>query len=116
MALDTAAAILATRSSKKCVSFMVDELGQEVLLRLPTVADLDEYLEFANSKAGKGGRDMAPKILQMFLCDSSGARLFTDDQLGELAGMDARAAMRICKHCQKLLVIEDAEIERMEGN
>jgi hypothetical protein len=116
MALHTAAAFLAAKSGRKPVSFMVEALGQEVLLRSPTISDLGEYLEFCQKHSGSGGKELVPKMLQMFLCDADGKRLFAEDQAAELADVDARAAMQICKKCQELLAIDEPQIERMEGN
>lgn len=116
MPLDTANDILGLKDRKDPHVFMVPAWGKEVFLRDPSMADRAEWEAFVQDNKGRLTDAAAGKMAQIFLCNSSGERLFTVEDIPKLNEKGQQGMLEIFRKCVDLLAIDEKQIERMEGN
>lgn len=93
----------------------VKEWGGSVFLRVMTVAERDAHeLEWLNNKE-KGVANFRAKFLARCLCDEKGERLFTDDEVGQLATKNAAVMNRLWDKAMKHNALTQADVEELAG-
>lgn len=100
----------------------VPEWGGEVCLRSITAAERG-FIEAAAAtyKESKGkdasfARTFTVKILSMALCDEEGKRLFSDDEVSQLAQKNAKVVARLAEVAQRLSGFAKEDLEELEKN
>lgn len=100
----------------------VPEWGGEVCLRSITAAERGIIEAAAAAYKDSKGKDASfartftVKILSMALCDEDGKRLFTDDEISELAKKNAKVVARLAEVAQKLSGFAKEDIQELEKN
>ena len=84
--------------------------GGEVFLLDPTAATYDDWSIFCEENAGKPAPWRA-KLASLLLCDESGKRLFTADDVPALNAWKPDGLVEVWKVGLKLLRVDDKEIE-----
>lgn len=107
-------AILAA-SDKKTIDVEVPEWGGTVKLRVMTGTERDRFeSEFVG---GNKSVDMVrAKMVAKCLCDESGERLFTEDEIPELGDRSAAVLDRLFQQCMKLNRFSREDVDNLAGN
>lgn len=94
----------------------VKEWGGEVFIRVMTVGELDAYQKEWVGKRETGVDNFRTKFLARCLCDESGARLFSDEQIEQLAGKSAKVVGRLFDKAAAHNAITDKDVEELAKN
>lgn len=84
--------------------------GGDVFLLDPTAQTYDEWSIFCEENKGRPAPWRA-KVASLLLCDESGQRLFSDDDLPTLAAWKPDGLLEVWKVGIELLRVDDQEIE-----
>lgn len=91
--------------------------GKDVFLLDPTADVRDEWEKFTtDSRAKEGSAPWRAKVAQLLLCDESGKRLFSEDDLEFLGARNPAAMTEVFTAGMKRLAITDEEIAAVSGN
>lgn len=100
----------------------VPEWGGDVYIRSITAAERG-LIEAAAAtyKESKGkdasfARTFTVKMLAMGLCDEEGKRLFSDDEVSQLAQKNAKVVSRLAEVAQRLSGFAKEDLEELERN
>ena len=95
----------------------VPEWGGDVYVRGMTGAERDSFeASIVQTRGKKQSVDMTnvrAKLASMTICDEKGTRLFTEQDIKELAKKSASALQRVFGVAQKLSGIGDTDIEEL---
>lgn len=100
----------------------VPEWGGTVCMRSITAAERGiieaAAAAYKDSKGKNDGfaRTFTVKILSMGLCDEDGKRLFSDDEVSQLAAKNAKVVSRLAEVAQKLSGFAKEDLEELERN
>lgn len=100
----------------------VPEWGGSIFVRSITAAERGTIeAAAARFKEGKGKDDSFARLFTlrfatMAICDENGARLFTDEEVKELAQKNAAVVSRIAQVAQRLSGFEKKDVEELEKN
>lgn len=100
----------------------VQEWNGEVYLRSITAAERGQIEAAAAAFRETKGKDASfartftVKLVAMSLCDESGARLFSDDEVGQLGQKNAKVIARLAEHAQRLSGFSKEDLDELEKN
>jgi len=95
----------------------VSSWGVDVYIRVMTVGERDSWeLEWLNNKDRGGVSDFRAKFLARCLCDETGARIFSDDDVSQLAGKSASVCMQLFEAAMEHNALTDEHVEELAGN
>ncbi len=106
----------------------VPEWGGIARVRGLTGTERDAYesslVNVVRSKGRRGGttevlprmKDARARLVCLCLIDGEGLRLYTDDQVGELAAKSGKALDRVFAVASRLSGLSDEDMEELEGN
>lgn len=95
----------------------VPEWGGSVCIRTMTGTERDSWELYYQSEVKKrDNANVRAKLCALTICDESGKRLFTDQQVADLAKKNAKALDRVFTAATRLNKITEDEIEELEKN
>lgn len=94
----------------------VKEWGGSVFIRVMTVGELDAYQREWVGKRDTGVDNFRAKFLARCLCDEKGQRLFTDEQVEQLAAKSAKVVGRLFDKAAAHNAITDKDVEELAKN
>jgi hypothetical protein len=94
----------------------VKEWGGEVFIRVMTVGELDAYQKEWVGKKEVGVDNFRAKFLARCLCDDKGLRLFTDEQIEQLAAKSAKVVGRLFDKAASHNAITEKDVEELAKN
>lgn len=94
----------------------VKEWGGSVYIRVMSVGELDAYQKEWIGKRETGVDNFRAKFLAKCLCDEKGARLFTDEQVEELAKKSAKVVGRLFDKAAAHNAITEKDVEELAKN
>lgn len=100
----------------------VPEWNGEVFLRSITASERGQIEAAAASFRESKGKDSSfartftVKIVALSLCDESGARLFSDDEVAQLGQKNARVIARLAEQAQRLSGFSKEDLDELEKN
>jgi hypothetical protein len=94
----------------------VKEWGGEVFIRVMTVGELDAYQKEWVGKKEVGVDNFRTKFLARCLCDDKGQRLFTDEQIEQLASKSAKVVSRLFDKAAAHNAITEKDVEELAKN
>ncbi len=110
MSILTREEMIQAGAPRKSESVHIPEWGGDVFVREITAGEYD-VIQLAIYDAGKRGsnREFRARWVSAFLCDESGARLFSDGEIATIANMGAKAIDRIYEAGQKFNKLDEAD-------
>ena len=111
----TAAQILAA-DDLRLAKVTVKEWGGDVYIRVMTVGERDAYEREWIGKRETGIENFRTKFLARCLCDEKGERLFTDEQIGQLAAKSAAVVSRLFDRAMQHNSMSEADVEELAKN
>jgi hypothetical protein len=103
--------------SSKVVPFDVPEWGGVVYIRPMSVGELDDYSNaVVRAKPSGGLPNFRAGLVAKCLCDESGKRLFSDEEILVLGQKNAVVMNRLYKACDDLNDISPKKVEDIAGN
>lgn len=94
----------------------VPEWGGEVFIRVMSVGERDAYENDWVVNKHKGVSDFRTKFLARCLCDESGKRLFSDDDIPALAAKSARVMCRLWEKAMAHNALSDSDVDELAKN
>ena len=96
----------------------VPEWGGSVFVRTMTGAERDSFEQtmLDNKKSGTNLTNIRARLAARVVCDSAGARLFTDKDADALGGKSAKVLDRIFEVAQRLNGIGAKDVAELEKN
>ena len=94
----------------------VKEWGGSVFIRVMTVGELDAYQREWIGKKETGVDNFRAKFLARCLCDDKGQRLFTDEQIEQLAKKSAKVVSRLFDKAAAHNAITEKDVEELAKN
>ena len=94
----------------------VPEWGGDVYIRVMTVGERDAYEREWVGKRETGIENFRSKFLARCLCDETGKRLFTDEEIVLLATKNARICSTLWSKAMKHNAITNEDVEELAKN
>ena len=94
----------------------VKEWGGDVFIRVMTVGERDAYEREWIGKKETGIDNFRAKFLARCLCNESGDRLFTDDQVEALAKKSAKVVSRLFNKAIEHNAMNEKDVEELAKN
>ena len=94
----------------------VKEWGGSVFIRVMTVGELDAYQKEWVGKRDTGVGNFRAKFLARCLCDQAGQRLFSDEQIEQLAAKSAKVVGRLFDKAAAHNAITEKDVEELAKN
>lgn len=94
----------------------VPEWGGDVFIRVMTVGERDAYEREWIGKRESGIENFRAKFLARCLCDESGKRLFTDEEVGLLAEKNARTCSMLWTKAMNHNAITNEDVNELAKN
>lgn len=94
----------------------VREWGGDVFIRVMSVGELDAYQKEWVGKRETGVDNFRAKFLARCLCDEKGQRLFSDEQIEQLAGKSAKVVSRLFDQAASHNAITEKDVEELAKN
>lgn len=97
----------------------IPEWGGPAFIRVLPGPDLDALSGAQHKLGGENSKTparLAAEVVGRCLCDENGVRLFTDDEIGALAGKSARVLTRLAQACLEWNGLGDQAFEVTKGN
>lgn len=98
------------------VKVNVKEWGGEVFIRVMTVGELDAYQQEWAVNKQTGVDNFRAKFLARCLCDETGNRLFSDEEILKLAGKSAKVVSRLFDKAAQHNAITEKDVEELAKN
>lgn len=98
------------------VKVNVPEWGGDVFIRVMTVGELDAYQQEWAANKQTGVDNFRAKFLARCLCDESGTRLFSDDEILKLASKSAKVVSRLFDKAAQHNAITEKDVEELAKN
>lgn len=98
------------------VEVKVREWGGSVYIRVMTVGELDAYQKEWIGKKETGVDNFRAKFLARCLCDDQGQRLFSDEQIEQLAKKSAKVVSRLFDKAAAHNAITEKDVEELAKN
>jgi len=94
----------------------VKEWGGSVFIRVMSVGELDAYQKEWIGKRETGVDNFRAKFLARCLCDEKGQRLFSDEQVEDLARKSAKVVGKLFDKAASHNAITDKDVEELAKN
>lgn len=94
----------------------VKEWGGSVFIRVMSVGELDAYQKEWIGKKEVGVDNFRAKFLARCLCDEKGQRLFSDEQVEDLARKSAKVVGKLFDKAASHNAITDKDVEELAKN
>lgn len=94
----------------------VKEWNGDVFIRVMTVGELDAYQKEWVGKKEVGVDNFRAKFLARCLCDEKGQRLFSDEQIEQLAAKSAKVVGRLFDKAAAHNAITEKDVEELAKN
>lgn len=102
-------------SARKPLKVHVPEWGFDVFVRVLTVGERDAYENLWLSR-GKGGvQDFRSEYLCRVICDESGNRIYTDQDVKEISSLDGSILTRIFDIAASHNKLTETDIRELAG-
>lgn len=106
----------AAASPRRPLKVQVEGVQEPLYVRVMTVGERDAWEILAiRSSNGKVPDNFRSRYLAMTLCDSSGTRLFEDDQWQEIAALDSGVVSNLFDVAAKHNKLSEADITELAG-